>query len=981
MSLVVRRLPLLSLLLVAAACGNEPAPPGTDFVVDNPNGEPNIGSSTAATTDATGGDTGGDGGREVSEADIVQLEGDRLYALSAYAGLSVIDASDPDRLAVLGRFRAHAQPFEMYVDGAQVFMMLSDYGDYDWDEEAQAYTWQSSSRLVALDASDPANVELRGEFELPGAIQDSRRVGDVLYLVTYEDVECWGCAGQPRTVVTSLDVSDPGDVHVVDTVAFVDPQDEPWDWGGARSVSSTDERMYVAGIEYTDWNAGHSTIDVIDISDPGGVMHAGAQVEIAGMIQSRWQLDEYEGILRVVSQPGLWNSDWPPRIETFTVASADEITPLGSLTMTVPSSEQLQTVRFDGPHAYAITFEQTDPLFTLDLTDPANPLQVGALEIPGWIYHMEPRGDRMLALGFDQTNPQGSINVSLFDLADFAAPQLLSRASFGGDWADFGEDQNRVHKAFEILDDLGLLLVPYSGWKYDGSIEGCGAWQSAIQLVDWADDALTVRGAAPAHGRARRALLHRERVLGVSDQALESFDISNRDLPTRTTTVALASTATSLGVGTNLLARLSLDWWTDEVSLELVDAADPEAAEPLGRVSLEPLAQPSPECYDPGFYGAELFVHGGWVYLLRELYDGDGRSSALDVFDVRDPASPTWVTTLDLPFARSSEIGAGIGTEDRDAVLIGDALVIARSDRIYDVENFVRAEGAFEIVDLGEPASPVHVATLARPDALAHGGLQPFGGELVSWHMRSASPDHRQVRFYLDRLEVSDPTSPSLHTPINVPGQPVAYDGERQHAIMVDADVYEMAMTELECWSQPKVDGYDYDTGMCRLADRRLHLAALDGNEAFVLDTLDPEGDDGRLVDVAASASRLFVHVRRGQFWYGGVDDAAVRDDPDEVPSDEIVVVSPASADELVAESTLAITHEVGPWIGALQAADTRVVASTGTGLAIVDASDATAPSVEVAPLFGYGCWDLEVANGQAYCAMGEYGVQAVALD
>ncbi len=77
----------------------------------------------------------------------------------------------------------------------------------------------------------------------------------------------------------------------------------------------------------------------------------------------------------------------------------------------------------------------------------------------------------------------------------------------------------------------------------------------------------------------------------------------------------------------------------------------------------------------------------------------------------------------------------------------------------------------------------------------------------------------------------------------------------------------------------------------------------------------------------------------------------------------------------------MAITHDVGPWIGALQAADTRVVASTGTGLAIVDASDATAPSVEVAPLFGYGCWDLEVANGQAYCAMGEYGVQAVALD
>src|SRR5690606_40504013 len=71
--------------------------------------------------------------------------------------------------------------------------------------------WSSdvcSSDLVALDASDPTDIQVRGEFTLPGRIQDSRRVGDVLYLVTLEDGWCWGCDGNQKTVVTSLDISD-----------------------------------------------------------------------------------------------------------------------------------------------------------------------------------------------------------------------------------------------------------------------------------------------------------------------------------------------------------------------------------------------------------------------------------------------------------------------------------------------------------------------------------------------------------------------------------------------------------------------------------------------------------------------------------------------------------------------------------------------------------------------------------------------------
>ena len=75
---------------------------------------------------------------------------------------------------------------------------------------------------------------------------------------------------------------------------------------------------------------------------------------------------------------------------------------------------------------------------------------------------METRDDRVLALGFDGGNEEGSINVSLFDVSVFDTPQLIRRVHFGGDWAQFAEEQNQIHKAFSILDDEQMLLVPGS---------------------------------------------------------------------------------------------------------------------------------------------------------------------------------------------------------------------------------------------------------------------------------------------------------------------------------------------------------------------------------------------------------------------------------------------------------------------------------------------------------------------------------------
>jgi len=983
---------VLAAAALAGCSGSVADPTGEDFVSDNPYGEggQNGGESDSdGTTDPTGGDSGGDegggddGSREVAEADIVHIEGDRLYALSRFGGLTVIDVSTPDQLPVLGRFRANAEPFEMYVDGGQVFIMYQNWGEYALDEDTDAYVWQTSSRLIALDASNPADISLEGDFTIPGEVSDSRRVGEVLYVVTKENEWCWNCEEQGNaTVVTSLDVSDETQVEIVDQLRLEDDAQ----WSGRRSVSATDERLYIAGPDWGSDQDDGSTIEVIDISDPGGTLVKGASVDVVGRIESRWQMDEYEDVLRVISQPPQWGSNEPPRIETFSVIAADDIVPLGNLDMTLPRPEELQSVRFDGPHAYAITFEQTDPLFTLDLSDPENPLQVGELEIPGFVYHMETRGDRVLGIGFDRGNPEGSINASLFDVSDFANPTMIERVHFGGDWASFGEDQDRIHKSFQVLDDLGLLLIPFTGWVYDDDEEySCGEYRSGIQLVDWVDDTLALRGVAPMHGGARRALIHDDRMLGVSDLSVESFDIADRDAPSKTAELALAARANQIALGDGIVVRLAADWWTAETRLEVVDASDPEDPTALGRMSLDTIIPDGPEgpefaewgCAHYSYYDAEMFVHEGFVYLVRQSnlwdYGEDGRT-AIDVVDIRDPMAPAYVETLEFEGHRGWSYGRSLTNDERAAHILGDALVLVTNRQDWEEDGPGTSTSTFEVVDLSEPGHPTHAQSIPRPAGLGHGGLQSFDGVGVSWHMRPVDGEPDKVRFFLDRLNVPSAENANLAEPVNVPGAVLAYDEESQRAVVADFQL-EVLDDDEECWSHPG-SWYNYYTDTCGIAHRPLHLVQLHNNGASLVDTASLEGDDGAVRGAAASDERLFVHVQRGDYeWnddeYGG---------PTAVPQAEVAVFADWTTGDLAPEG-ISTLPDGNNWLSQLTAVGTRLVFRADNGLGEVDATDAAAPSLEIHELWGYYCSDLETDGQTALCAMGQWGVQAVELE
>lgn len=947
-------------------------------------------SGSAGSGGSSAGESGDEAERAIEEADIIQIDDSRLYALSEYSGLSIIDVSVRDQLRMLGRWRTNATPFEMIRRGEIVIAMFSSYPIWVWDEQSNSYSAQQTSRIVALDTSNPANITEVGSFDIPGEISDSRVVGDVFYVVSYENGYCYRCEESPTTTILSLDVSDPGNVAEVDREAFTE-ESGSYGWT-RRSVAVTQDRMYVAGIEY-DWetNTDNSTIQVIDISDPAGSMVLGAAVEVAGQIESRWQMDEHEGVLRVISQPGsAWGSGVMPAVETFTVVSSDEVTPLGQLEMELPRPENLRSVRFDGDRAFAVTFEQTDPLFTLDLSDPANPRQLGELEIPGWLYHMVPRGDRLIALGYDQGSTEGGMTVSLFDVADLSAPTMIDRVNFGGNWTQMAEDQDRIHKALNILDDEGLILVPYSGWDYGSG--GCGAYESGIQLVDFTTDTLVKRGVAPQHGNARRAFLHDQRLFAVSDDAVSTFDIADRDAPAAKAELALSHNAVKAAVAGNHLVRIEGDWWTEEARLSVVPLDDPGRDQPVGSLDLSVLSQQQQSCYWSywGFvYGSTLLTVGSHVVLIWNndyYYYGEDGNTGVAVIDVSEPSDPVLVAhkTFDFEFGGYGGYyygyygygyGSAVLTTGSAVVQHGSTVVLQQRPKYdYYDDDATPKPYKLRILDLSDPADPVLANTVELPDALGQTPLQLEGSVVLTSHWEPVAGKPGKVRFYVDRVDVSSPHAPQVLPSINVPGSLVARDPASGRIATVDYRREAFAASSYhDCHEDHGQDGgkWNWQDDTCVVMHRTIKLVDVQGSQATLRDELPIE--DGDYGQVALGEDRIFL-VRYGFYNYYGSEPGD--------PTDKLMTLSGFGDGELRLSDATPLSDDRYSW-STLIPYGTRVVAvgRHPGSVAVFDATEASeAPVLLRSEELVGNLYDVTLHGDTAICSLGNWGVQAVSL-
>lgn len=955
----------------------------------------------------------GEVARAIEEADVIKRVGDRLYALSAIGGLTVVDIAEPDDMKLLGRFRATATPFEMYVRDETVFVLYNGYGEYTYDEDSASYTYYQTSYVMALDVSDPTAIAEQQRFEIPGYIADSRLVGDALYVVAYDDAYCYRCGDTPQTHVMSLNVSNPGDIQKVDEINFDERQDG-YGWG--RSLSGNDQRLYVAGPNYGgSAQPEGSVIQVIDITDASGDMQEGASLEVAGQINSRWQMDEYEGVLRVVSQPLSWSSETVPRVETFEIVSSDELNPLGFVDLTLPEAETLQAVRFDGSRGYAITFRQTDPLFTLDLSDPANPLQAGELQMPGWVYHMEPRGDRLVGLGYDQGNSEGGLTVSLFDVSDLTTPTMIDRVNFGGAWGQLAEDQNRIHKSFQVLDADELVLIPFSGYDYSSvdTCSGYGKYISGVQLVNFEGDDLTLAGIAPSQGLARRAFLHKERLLTMSDERLEAFDIADRNAPESMSKVDLAQIVNQLEVAGESVIRIGSSYWANGRGLEatvsnLEDLVD---LEPGKTVSFDDINVYS--CTGES-YLRRVLTGGDRAYFLYDSYHYNDSSksneSRVKVLDVSDPNAPVVAGDGDLGFFPQSGYNTvpGMVNNGQDALAVGDALVFTNHSIQYnDLGFIIQNNSTLEIVDLTDPNQPVR-KSVTLPASLGSTGLLKSGSVIATSHFEAAPDNVDAVRFYLDRVDVSDASAPELLGSVNIPGSLLSYDHELKRALTIDYRYVNIEnISPKQCYEEefgkfmtndPSLLDYENARGPCTALRFELHLVDVSGDKAQIVDSYDV--DKGVNISVVAVGDdRVFLGTGQ-RYTYGDIAQPGIARPPVSGPtgiggvsigywyypvtvgSAKLLVASGLGGDELTVASTELQTTDNFYGFTTIVAKGKKAAVAAGwqNQMSIIDAADAEAPVVAEPIELPGSVSDLDLVGDTAVAALGPAGVHTVSL-
>jgi hypothetical protein len=154
--------------------------------------------------------------------------------------------------------------------------------------------------------------------------------------------------------------------------------------------------------------------------------------KLDGTVNNSYQLSEFEGALRVAATARRARADGSSEpvsgVSVFD-AQASGVMPLRGAVRDLAPGETVQGVRFIGERGFVVTFEQIDPLFAIDLSNPAQPRVVNELKIPGFSSYLMPLGDDyLLTIGRAGTDEQltGGVAVQLFDVANLADVRQLA---------------------------------------------------------------------------------------------------------------------------------------------------------------------------------------------------------------------------------------------------------------------------------------------------------------------------------------------------------------------------------------------------------------------------------------------------------------------------------------------------------------------------------------------------------------------------
>lgn len=419
----------------------------------------------------------------VDEGDIVKTDGTYLYVLKDNQNeIAIVDTRGNDMKKVQSikvEDRDGIREFYLNPEKRRLTLICGGRKQGILGSEAyrktEFYQEHPFTEAITYNIEDPENPKEEGRITQSGYYQSSRMANGYLYLFSNYYVSIDGITRDtPETyvplikdaVIAEKDICLPpvskSSMYTVVTAADIDNPGEITD---SKAILSTGGNLYVSNenIYYyeTIWsyymNFADERTTLRRISYKDGVLEAGAQGTINGYINDSFSIDEYNGYLRVVVTDGDTNAVYVLDMELETVGSIKNLA----------KDERVYSARFMGDTGYFVTFRETDPLFSVDLSDPENPEIIGALKIPGFSDYLHPYGKgKLLGIGMnvdEETMITDGVKVSMFDISD---PSDVKEEDTYIMRNVYSTDASYDYKA--VLADAGKNVIGFAGYTEGG---------------------------------------------------------------------------------------------------------------------------------------------------------------------------------------------------------------------------------------------------------------------------------------------------------------------------------------------------------------------------------------------------------------------------------------------------------------------------------------------------------------------------------